>query len=174
MIFPGQPLEGVQGTGLYVENNTTRSSVSGSLQDSGPSLFISHRTQLIPRKNSIVFARVVRTTLSTVNVHILSVDSSPLREYFLGVIRLQDIRKHEIEKIDIEECFAPGDIIQARIISLGDSKSFFLSTAETELGVALSWLEDGSKLLPHDWEHMVHPPTNSLYKRKVARPIVNP
>jgi exosome complex component CSL4 len=84
---------------------------------------------------------------------------------------LQDIRKHEIEKIVIEDCFQPGDIVQARVISLGDSKWFYLSTAEPELGVILSWT-NGERLFPHSWEDMINPRTEEKFKRKVAKPLI--
>lgn len=31
--------------------------------------------------------------------------------------------------------FRPGDIVRARVISLGDARQYYLSTAENELGV---------------------------------------
>ena len=35
----------------------------------------------------------------------------------------------------MEECFLPNDIVQAKILSYGDSKKIYLTTAENELGV---------------------------------------
>ena len=35
----------------------------------------------------------------------------------------------------MEECFLPGDIVKAKILSYGDSKKIYLTTAENELGV---------------------------------------
>ena len=32
-------------------------------------------------------------------------------------------------------CFRPGDVIKAEVLSLGDSRSYYLSTAKNELGV---------------------------------------
>ena len=33
------------------------------------------------------------------------------------------------------DCFRPGDVVRAKVVSLGDARSYFLSTAEKELGV---------------------------------------
>jgi exosome complex RNA-binding protein Csl4 len=33
------------------------------------------------------------------------------------------------------DCFRPGDIVLADVLSLGDARSYFLSTAKNELGV---------------------------------------
>ena len=35
----------------------------------------------------------------------------------------------------MEECFLPGDIINAKNLSYGDSKKNYLTTSENELGV---------------------------------------
>ena len=94
-----------------------------------------------------------------------------LKSPFLGIIRLQDVRKHEIEKIVMEESFQPGDVVQAKVISLGDSKWFYLSTAETELGVVLAWSK-GKRLLPMSWEEMIEPGSGNKFLRKVAKPLI--
>lgn len=33
------------------------------------------------------------------------------------------------------DCFRPGDIVRAKVISLGDARSYYLSTADNSLGV---------------------------------------
>lgn len=35
----------------------------------------------------------------------------------------------------MEDCFLPGDMVAARVLSYGDSKKIYLTTAENELGV---------------------------------------
>lgn len=41
------------------------------------------------------------------------------------------------------KCFRPGDIILARVLSLGDALSYVLTTAENELGVVVATSEAG-------------------------------
>ena len=45
--------------------------------------------------------------------------------------------------MEIYKSFRPGDIVQARVTSLGDSQSYFLTTAENELGVVFAMSESG-------------------------------
>jgi exosome complex component CSL4 len=62
-------------------------------------------------------------------------------------LRKEDIRATEKDKVEIYKSFRPGDIVQARVSSLGDSQSYFLSTAENELGVIFAMSEAGKKNL---------------------------
>lgn len=43
----------------------------------------------------------------------------------------------------MSKSFRPGDIVMARVISLGDAQSYLLSTAENELGVVIATSEGG-------------------------------
>lgn len=43
----------------------------------------------------------------------------------------------------IGECFRLGDIVKAKVVSLGDARSYYLSTAANELGVVYATSEDG-------------------------------
>ena len=61
-----------------------------------------------------------------------------------GAIRMEDVRSGASEQVAIEQCFQPGDLVIARVISLGDSRRYFLSTAETELGVIRALKESAS------------------------------
>lgn len=38
-------------------------------------------------------------------------------------------------QVVLPQCFRPGDIVCAAVISLGDARSYYLSTAQNELGV---------------------------------------
>lgn len=65
---------------------------------------------------------------------------------------LQDIRATEVDKAEIATSLRPGDIIRARVISLGDSTQYFLSTAENELGVRWAKSTAGSIMIPISWQ----------------------
>jgi exosome complex component CSL4 len=54
-------------------------------------------------------------------------------------------------------CFRPGDIVRAEVISLGDSRSYYLSTAKNELGVVYAKSLAGGPALP--------PPRNNEHSR---------
>ena len=56
---------------------------------------------------------------------------SPLK----GVIRREDVRQTEKDRVELSKCFRPSDIVMAKIISLGDQNNYLLSTAADELGL---------------------------------------
>ena len=49
--------------------------------------------------------------------------------------RQQDVRATEVDKVELIACFRPGDLVRAAVLSLGDSRSYLLTTARNELGV---------------------------------------
>jgi exosome complex component CSL4 len=170
MLFPGEAIDTISRSGTICDNGVWRTTVLGYSDDSGQ-FAMQSKEQIVPKIGSEVFCRVFKITYSMAQAHILSVDNRTLQSSFLGIIRLQDIRKHEVEKLVIDDCFQPGDIVKAKVISLGDSKYFYLSTAETEYGVILAWNKN-KRLLPNNWEEMIDPDTQQTYKRKVAKPLI--
>lgn len=68
----------------------------------------------------------------------------------------------------MDECFRPGDIVRARILSLGTMREYFLTTAKPDLGVVSALSVAEHTLIPVNWETMRCPETGSLEKRKVA------
>ena len=63
------------------------------------------------------------------------------------ICRKDDVRATEKDKVEMYKCFRPGDIIMARVISLGDAQSYLLSTAENECGVIVATSEAGEFLV---------------------------
>jgi exosome complex component CSL4 len=96
---------------------------------------------------------------------------SALREHHGGLIRKEDVRLGATEEVKIHESFRPGDVVLARIISLGDSRRFYLSTAENELGVirAICGIS-GESMVPISWKEMECPKTGVRERRKCAKP----
>lgn len=140
-----------------------------------------------PQLNDLVLARVTKITHQRANVEILSVLSKDSKiesnlqllnllpaesgEFFKGMIRSQDIRSTERDSVKVWECYQPGDIIRATVLSLGDGLSFYLTTANNDLGVVFARNENGELLYPLDWETMVAPGTGEVEKRKCAKPF---
>ena len=62
----------------------------------------------------------------------------PTGDTFPGVIRVQDVRATEKDKVRIALSFKPGDIVRATVISLGDQSNYYLSTGRNELGVVVA------------------------------------
>lgn len=71
---------------------------------------------------------------------------------FLPPIAYQDIRATEVDKAEVAKSLRPGDIIRARVISLGDSTQYFLSTAENGLGVRWAKSAAGAIMIPISWQ----------------------
>ena len=71
----------------------------------------------------------------------------------------------------MHECFMPGDIVRAQVSSLGDSRQYFLSTAEVDFGVILAKAQNtGNLMTALSWKEMEDPFTHEKELRKVAKP----
>ena len=99
-----------------------------------------------------VLCRVVRISQNQANVDIVALADRKLTVHAKGVIRREDIRLAEIDKLVMHECFLPGDVIRAVVLSLGDSKQYFLSTAEVDLGVRYAKSQSGNLMNPISWK----------------------
>ena len=178
-VLPGDELcsgDYTCGQGTYSFGSSCVASLAGSLhtdQSKQPPLVtvVSENKVTLPRKGSIVLAKVVNTTSRTCKVVIIKVDSVTLKSHLPGMLRREDIRATEKDSVELINCFRPGDIIRARVISLGDGNAYSLSTAENELGVMYAYSEAGHPMLPASWCEMQCTVTERRERRKVAKVI---
>jgi exosome complex component CSL4 len=129
---------------------------------------------MILKMGQVVVGMVTRITPQMALVDILlaeHVGSLQDKIRYEGAIRMEDIRANATESITVGECFQPNDVVACRIVSLGDSRRYFLSTAETGLGVLRAKSMDGVPLIPISWKEMECPKTGVREPRKVAKPI---
>ncbi|KAG9411884.1 Exosome complex component CSL4 [Aphanomyces cochlioides] len=145
-VIPGQRLgkEGdyMAGSGTYVMNGNIFASVAGFIT---PVLHMALNverpatkriaTQGVPRVDDFVVGKITKVTPSQLQIDIHSVNDTVLLEPFAGTLRKEDVRPMEIDKLQLEEMFRPGDVIKAVVLSFGDSRSYFLTTAKPGLGV---------------------------------------
>jgi exosome complex component CSL4 len=117
-----------------------------------------------------VLAKVKRLNPRYASVDIMCKGTSPLVREFSGIIRVQDVRASEIDKVAILGSFRPGDIVRAEVISLGESQSLLLSTAKVHLGVLHAKSGAGHAMVPISWNEMQCPVTRAKEERKVAKP----
>ena len=78
---------------------------------------------------------------------------------------------------EVHECFQPGDMVLAKVLSLGDSRRYFLTTAESELGVIHAvCYASGTPMIPCSWKEMECPDSGVKEPRKCAKPrkVVKP
>ncbi|GMM58868.1 exosome non-catalytic core subunit [Maudiozyma humilis] len=99
--------------------------------------------------------------------------SSDVGETFRGIIRSQDVRSTDRDKVVMIECFKPGDIVKAQVISLGDGNNYYLTTARNDLGVVFAKANNGAGGLMYatDWLSMTAPTSGVVEKRKCAKPF---
>jgi exosome complex component CSL4 len=136
---------------------------------------------LIPQVGDVVFAKITRINPRLCNAEIVCVNGKAVEDKFAGVIRTQDVRATEVDKVDIYDCFLPSDVVRAKVISLGDTRSYYLSTAENELGVVQAKSPfTGEAMVPVSWQEMsrggwrISPPNPRLSIRPslAAAPLV--
>lgn len=76
-----------------------------------------------------------------------------LRAVPRGVVRREDIRLSEVDKLVVGECFHIGDIVRATVLSLGDARQYILSTAAAEYGVLWAVNKTNNNIMtPLNWK----------------------
>ncbi|KAK1885707.1 Exosome complex component CSL4 [Dissostichus eleginoides] len=171
LCVPGDKLcstvDCIPGTGVYLRHGCIYSSLTGYVlkKNEGEELPVisvvrETETQLLPDVGAIVTCKVTS----------INPGSTPLKDRFRGTIRKEDVRATEKDKVETYKSFRPGDIVLAKVISLGDVQSnYLLTTAENELGVVVAHSEAGAQMVPISWCEMQCPQTHGKEFRKVAR-----
>ncbi|KAI9186381.1 hypothetical protein LWI29_037492 [Acer saccharum] len=186
MVTPGDVLgkatEVKAGKGAYVakHNGFVYASLTGLLRtlsppsdssDQRPTVEVTgHKAHgVVPELGSVVIARVTKVMARMASADIMCVGPKSVKEKFTGIIRQQDVRATEIDKVDMHLSFRPGDIVRALVLSLGDARAYFLSTAQNELGVLSAESTAGGTMIPISWTEMQCPLTGQIEQRKVAK-----
>jgi len=86
-----------------------------------------------------------------------------------GSIRKKDARGGVLEEVLLGDSFRPGDVCLARIISLGDARRYYLSTAESELGVVRALSSSGHVMSFVSNKEMICPVTQKRELRKCCK-----
>uniref|UniRef100_A0A2P2JZ68 Exosome complex component CSL4 n=1 Tax=Rhizophora mucronata TaxID=61149 RepID=A0A2P2JZ68_RHIMU len=139
MVTPGEMLgkasEVKAGKGAYVADyrnsgilcvfsslNGLRRTVSPSPDspDQRPTIEVTgHKAHgAVPEPGSVVIARVTKVMAKTASADIMCVGPKAVQEKFSGIIRQQDVRATEIDRVDMHLSFRPGDIVRALVVSL--------------------------------------------------------
>jgi len=183
-VIPGQRLGHVdeyqEGEGTYQRKQYIHASVVGlkrivapQTPSQLPTLIVTKDRDpvIVPQIGDVVLAKVIRVNPRIATVKILCVGETPLKESAPGIIRIQDVRATETDKVEISKSFRPGDIVRAEIISWGDARSYLLATSKNELGVIFAKSVSGATMVPISWEEMQCPKTKMKEFRKVAKTI---
>ena len=75
------------------------------------------KAEILPEVSSTVLCRVTRIQPRQASVAILVVGETVLDGEWQGLIRVQDVRATEKDKVKIFESFRPGDIVRAVVVS---------------------------------------------------------
>lgn len=170
-LCTGSELEA--GPGTVLRGGNLYSTLAGKVRRSGASVSVqsSRGGMIVPRVGTVTVGRVDSVSERQAKLTLLSVNGRQLQVPFHGTIRREDVRAVERDSVDLFHSFRPGDIVRARVISLGESQSYILSTGEVELGVVLGKAEGGERLVPISWCEMQAVKTGSRERRKVAKVI---
>lgn len=135
--------------------------------------------------------QVIRLTPQQATIQILLVNNLPVaslppstsggggsgsNDGYTGLVRAQDVRLASIEPngapFKMSESFRLGDLVRAEVLSLGDARSYYLTTAaRNELGVISARNErTGEEMVAVSWREMKDPTTGEVERRKVAKP----
>ena len=127
---------------------------------------------LVPGQQDVVTVKIVSVNPRFAKCHILCVGDVVLSESYRGQIRKEDVRQTEKDRVEMYKCFRPGDIVLARVISLGDAGGgYLLTTAENSLGVVIAKSEAGSLMVPVSWTEMQCTASYAVEERKVAKVV---
>ncbi|KAL2429589.1 hypothetical protein ABEF95_007677 [Exophiala dermatitidis] len=170
------PRSGTAGEGV-TSTTTNAITTSSAIGGSGSST----NTTLLPKVGSTVLVRITRVQQRQISASILVVDPSPndITSYtrvtdddlqFQAVLRREDIRTHEKDKIVMNDMYRVGDIVRATVISLGDERNYYISTAGNEFGVVVATSDAGNAMVPASWKEMRDVVTGEAESRKVAKP----
>ena len=182
IFIPGQRIcrisdSVVQGIGTFENDGILYSTLAGYLRrtvqmDGKERVEIMTQAKeqnVVPSVDSLVTARISNANPRFCKCEILSVENTSLTEPFSGMIRKEDVRATEKDRVEMYKSYRPGDIVIARVVSLGDSQSYVLTTAENELGVVCAHSQSGVLMVPISWCEMQCPKTLSKEFRKVAK-----
>uniref|UniRef100_A0A7S2KFB3 S1 motif domain-containing protein n=1 Tax=Leptocylindrus danicus TaxID=163516 RepID=A0A7S2KFB3_9STRA len=177
----------ISGPGTYVKSGQIYASVVGTLgmtstedgTNNEVSVTLAGNRQLASEQvlsvGQIVLGKVVRINIMQVTVEIYSqnvgMTANALSNFSSGIIRKEDVRSGASEEVEIISSYRPGDVILAKILSLGDSRRYFLTTAEADLGVVrATCASSGKEMVPISWKEMQCPVTKVKEARKCAKP----
>ncbi|KAF5377449.1 hypothetical protein D9615_005300 [Tricholomella constricta] len=124
LVLPGQPIALPRGpvpqlgSGIYVRDNQVRASLVGIPRNEGSTLTITRVRPNPPAPNSVVLGSITRLSPLQALLSITVVDGVPLPpgEEFTGVIRTQDVRATEKDRVKIADCFRGGDVVRGVVV----------------------------------------------------------
>jgi len=172
-VVPGDRLgvieEFMPGPGTYVEHGAIRSKTTGrTLMDTlnkKVSVYPLVQAVSVPRVGSIVSGQVLDVKSKVAALRILEVGKKSLSGFFTGVLHISDVSPSYVETM-FNVC-KTGDIMRAKVIS-DKNRTFYLSTAEKNLGVIHAFCSRCGHVLLLRRQRLLCSRCGNIEKRKVT------
>ncbi|XP_053694804.1 exosome complex component CSL4 [Sabethes cyaneus] len=183
ICYPGQRLCAmteytVGGEGTYEKLGYLHASLSGvvRIRKQHKNNYISVASfgskTVVPVVGDVVTAKVTIINQRFAKCVIICIGKTCLNRPYRGILRKEDVRATEKDRVEMYKCFRPGDIILARVLPQVELNTYCLTTAENELGVAVamsSRCPEPTPMVPVGWTEMQCPVTLVKELRKVAK-----
>ncbi|CAD2100220.1 hypothetical protein YYG_03657 [Plasmodium vinckei petteri] len=179
IVLPGEVVGSlnnyISGNNTYILKNEIRSTILGkkniSINNENKqiiSIDVIKDYVPLPQVGDLVICKVYRVTFNMIYCNIMLTNNKPLKNSLKGYINKSDIHIYEGDLGDNFDCFKQGDIIKAKVLSIGQHSSYKLSTVGSDLGVIIALSEKGDVLQPVAWNLMVNLSDMSFEQRKVS------
>lgn len=115
---------------------------------------VGEKHEVLPEVNNTVLCRVIRIMPRQAVVTILVCGDTVLEAEWQGVIRVQDVRATEKDRVKIYESFRPGDIVRAEVVRLWFRWTTYLTRSGLNM-LLLDFPRRPGELLPFDGEKRI-------------------
>ncbi|XP_012058956.1 PREDICTED: transcription initiation protein SPT3 homolog [Atta cephalotes] len=160
ICVPGQRLcvadkSNVAGAGTYEQQGYIYSKLAGIVKlvtdDKTRTVEVHSITEqsIVPAPGDIVTAMVTVVNQRFCKCSIKCVGDIVLTRPYRGILRKEDVRAIDKDKLEMYKCYRPGDIILARVMPMTEIHSYQLSTAENELGVVIAHSDEEIRQMMH-------------------------
>ncbi|SOV77832.1 exosome complex component CSL4, putative [Plasmodium reichenowi] len=180
IVIPGEFLglqsEYINGNNTYLLKGEIRSSILGQKiinKNNDKKTIISvynlkPPSLYLPKIGDIVICKIQRVSFHMIYCYILSSHNIFTKNALKGFILKSDIHINEGELGDNFICFKQGDIIKAKVLSIGQYSSYKLSTVGSELGVIAAFNQKGEILRPVAWNLVLNINDMTFERRKAS------
>ncbi|XP_017481673.1 PREDICTED: exosome complex component CSL4 [Rhagoletis zephyria] len=184
LCLPGQRIclseeTTVAGQGTYERGGYIYATLAGSVQvrEKDKCKYIEVKCAgsqtIVPVAGDVVTARVLQVNQRFAKCSIICIGDHILERTYRGIVRKEDVRATEKDRVEMYKSFRPGDVILARVLPQTELTCYQLSTAENELGVVVATSSEsgtnGPPMVPVSWTEMQCPNTLVKEPRKVAK-----
>lgn len=124
----------------------------------------------MPIPGDIVTCRIQVINYRFAKCLIIGIGDVVLSRHLKGILRKEDVRAADKDRVEMYKCYRPGDIILAKVLPQTELHTYQLTTAENELGVVVAKFRGQDlPMIPISWTEMQCPNTLVKESRKVAR-----